>query len=74
MKNPNHMAMKHTNTESLCIILHLGLDGYDAAALTNVAIWYRGVNMEEATHVGARNTWENSLTLNFAVNQAALEK
>lgn len=30
--------------------------------------------MEEAMYVVARDTWENSLTLNFAVKLAALEK
>lgn len=32
-----------------------------------------GVNREEAMLVGARNTWGNSVTLNFAVKKPALE-
>lgn len=32
------------------------------------------VNMEEAMYVGARDKWENSLTLNFAEKLGALEK
>lgn len=36
------MAIEHTNTEKEAWVppyTHSGLDGYDAAVLTNVAIW-----------------------------------
>lgn len=45
------MAIKLTNIVK-CTILHLGLDGYDAAVLKKCSnlVWV-GVNNEEATHV-----------------------